>query len=174
MYKLSFTILILWTLISCVKTADERSFEKNVNSNNSEILQKDLEKEVDTTFIIKKRTFVDAGYSKRHEGSDWIAIDVDSIAPDTVSFKVFARNDIKKATCNFYSKAYELEKGIYKSIHTDPVVLLTLDGEKLHIGTASKEDDQKLMFYCSGGGNFIGDYDLLKEPMDTIKLDTIH
>ena len=125
----------------------------------------------DSTFQVKNRVFVTSDYLKRNEGLPWMAVQLDSIAKDTIAIKLISGQ--QKENCNYFTHAFELEKGIYRSVNTDPIVLFTLDGETLHIGTPSEKDDKKLSFYCSDNSSFIGDYTLLHEPLDTISTDSI-
>lgn len=125
----------------------------------------------DSTFQVKNRVFVTPDYGKRNEGLPWMAVQLDSIARDTIAVKLISGN--RKENCNYFSHAFELEKGIYRSVNTDPVVMFTIDGETLHIGASSEEEEEKLSFYCADKSNFIGDYTLLKEPLDTLKTDSI-
>ena len=168
------TVFALLSLMSCNNPKSDVEINSNPNLtdiDSSKFAGQYLE--IDTTYQVNQRTFVSEDYAKRNEGYDWIAVDIDSIGVDTITVKVFSRSDIKKPTCNFYAKAFELEKGIYRSINTDPIVMITLDGEDLHLGSVSEEENQKLMFYCSGGGNLVGDYQLLKETIDSSQLDSI-
>lgn len=166
------SIPALMILLTACSLPESKTVSVETNDQDS-IVKESVFGETDTTFQVNSRTFVDSGYEKRADGNDWIAVKIDSIAPDTITVKVFSRADIKKPTCNFYSKAFELEKGIYKSVNTDPVVMFTLEEDVLHVGGISEEENQKLMFYCSGGGNLVGDYQLLTAPIDTIRTDTI-
>ena len=70
----------------------------------------------DSTFQVKNRVFVTADYGKRHVGLPWMAVQLDSIARDTIVVKLISGN--RKENCNYFSHAFELEKGCL--LYTSP------------------------------------------------------
>ena len=115
--------------------------------------------------------YVDDNYSKRNEGYDWIAVAVYEVSDSVIKVSVRSRSDKKKPTCTFDAEAKKIGENKYASNNDGIAVIYTFSEESITIGTEASEENDKLQYYCSGGGNFAGEYKKVKEYLDEKQID---
>lgn len=109
-------------------------------------------------------------YAKRKERHDWVGVIVRKGDDNAILISVRSRADIKKPTCTLDTKAFKREESVYESTSYGKQVLYTFDGSgKLTISTENEED--RMMFFCSGGGTILGDYFKIDGELDQSQVD---
>ena len=171
-YLISAVVLMLLVVSfsACKKEGNTEESKKMIDSL-KDTIRKEMQAQ-DTLLNLKARTYVSEGYAKRAEGEEWMAVKMDSITSDTINVVIFSGPKNQKI-CNFNTRAFELEKGIFKSINTSPIVLFTIDDEDLVISSIDKGSEEILKNFCSGNANIAGKYLLLHEPIDTVQIDSL-
>lgn len=115
--------------------------------------------------------YVSDGYTRRDEGYDWVAFSIRIKSDSVAEINVRSRSDRKKPTCSLDGKAIlqdaltlvaELEDGKH--------MLLEVEGDHLTVLPATKEDENMLYYYCSGGATLAGTYTKISEPLDESQL----
>ena len=110
--------------------------------------------------------YVSDGYFKRAEGYDWVVVSIRGISPDEAYIRIQSRADRKKPTCTFEGIGSLDNKGMLKVDFEGNNILFLLDNKELRITTENKEQEDLLMYFCSGGGSLAGTYTKLEEPLD--------
>lgn len=115
--------------------------------------------------------YVSDYYQKRNEGYDWIAIAVKDIGENTIGISVRSRADKKKPTCTLDTKAYKVNDSLFSSVVNGVAIMFTFHIGTLNISAERPEQEAALQFYCSGGGNFTGDYERIEGDLDHSQID---
>ncbi|WP_439181728.1 PliI family lysozyme inhibitor of I-type lysozyme [Carboxylicivirga taeanensis] len=115
--------------------------------------------------------YVDAGYAQRHEGYDWVAVQIKARGDDAIWVSVRSRADKKKPTCTFDSQAYKENDSTYTSVYDGKTIVYTFTPQSVNISTRPQEDASILSFFCSGGATLAGTYQKLSEPLDVEQMD---
>ena len=115
--------------------------------------------------------FVSDGYDQRNEGYDWISVSIHAQSDSVADIQVRSRSDLKKPTCSYEGKgilhdAHTLKAEMLDGKH----MLLKVDGDHLTVQRATKEDENMLYYYCSGGASLAGTYTKITEPLDESQL----
>ena len=114
--------------------------------------------------------YVSDGYFKRAEGYDWVVVSIKGISPDEAYTRIQSRADRKKPTCTFDGIGYLDETGMLKVDFEGNNILFILDDKELRITTEKEEQEDLLMYFCSGGGSLGGTYSKLEDPLDEEQL----
>ena len=115
--------------------------------------------------------YVSDYYQNRNEGYDWIAISVKNIGENTIGISVRSRADKKKPTCTLDTKANKVNDSLFTSAVNGLTVMFTFHKDTLNISTERPEQADGLQYYCSGGGNFIGNYARIDGDLDQTQID---
>lgn len=156
--KVFFVFVILFQLVGCAK----KSETNEATAARDSITDRQLS---------ISGNYVDESYSKRNEGYDWIAVTVYEVSDSIINVSVRSRSDKKKPTCTFDAEAKKIGKNKYTSNNNGIAIIYTFSEESITIGTEASEENDKLQYYCSGGGNFAGEYKKIKESLDKKQID---
>jgi len=115
--------------------------------------------------------YVSDYYQKRNEGYDWISIAVRDKGDSTIGISVRSRADKKRPTCTLDTKAYKINDSLFSSVVNGVTVMFTFHKDTLNISAEKPEQADALQFYCSGGGNFTGDYGRIEGELDSSQID---
>lgn len=117
--------------------------------------------------------YVSAGYAKRAQGYDWVAVSVSPNGANAITIKVRARSDIKKPTCTFDGQATLMGQDtahgiIFQTTINNSMAFFqfkedALGDSKLIIDS---QDKYALNHFCSGGGSIVGDYQKLTGDLE--------
>lgn len=113
--------------------------------------------------------YVREGYSKRHQGYDWVAVMVQADDnKESIHIKVRSRSDIKTPTCTFDGQAKLMGQDqahgiIFETTANDSKVFLQFQNAKL---TIDSDDKYALNTFCSGGGSIVGEYQKLQTSLE--------
>ncbi|WP_019670173.1 PliI family lysozyme inhibitor of I-type lysozyme [Eudoraea adriatica] len=156
--KVSLAVLILGSLVTCKET------DKVPQNKISETTISKTQKDFPGNYVTKE-------YHQRNEGYDWIAIAVREKGPNTIGISVRSRADKKRPTCTLDTKAYKVNDSLFSSVVNGVAVMFTFHKGILNISTERPEQEAALQFYCSGGGNFTGDYERIEGDLDRSQID---
>ena len=156
--KVSLAVLILGSLVGCKET------------------NKEPQNEISEATISKTQTdfpgnYVTKDYHKRNEGYDWISIAVREMGANTIGISVRSRADKKRPTCALDTKGYRVNDTLFSSVLNGVTVLFTFQKGALNISAERPEQEAALQFYCSGGGNFTGNYKRIEGDLDRSQID---
>ncbi len=115
--------------------------------------------------------YVSDYYQKRNKGYDWMSVSVKDIDANTIDISVRSRADKKRPTCTFDSKAFKVNDSLYRTSSNGVGILFSFKKDSLKILTEKPEQADDLQYYCSGGGNFTGDYGRIKGDLDQTQID---
>ena len=158
--KISLTSVIIITAISCInqnknKDTEQTSQPVNTMQNISDFVG----------------NYVDESYEKRSEGYDWMAVSVIQLSDSSVHIRVRSRIDKKKPTCTFDADAIKISNNQFMSYVDGKRIIYTFNKGSITIAPDKNEDKDILQYYCSGGGNFGGNYRKISEPLDEKQID---
>ncbi|MGB5664735.1 PliI family lysozyme inhibitor of I-type lysozyme [Eudoraea sp.] len=156
--RFSLTILILGTLVACKET------NKNPQKKISETITSETQNDFLGNYVAKE-------YHQRTEGYDWISVAVRNKGDNTIGISVRSRADKKRPTCTFDSKAFKVNDSLYRACSNGVGILFSFKKDSLKILTEIPEQADALQFYCSGGGNFTGDYGRIEGELDSSQID---
>lgn len=158
--KISLTSAIIITAISCNNQNKSKAIERTSQPENT--IQNI------SNFV---GNYVSESYTKRSEGHDWIAVSVNQLSDSTVHISVRSRIDKKKPSCTFDADAIKISNNQFKSNVDGKRIIYTFNKNSINIAPDKNEDKYILQYYCSGGGNFSGDYKKISEPLDEKQID---
>lgn len=115
--------------------------------------------------------YTSSDYEKRKEGYDWVGVMVTKNNDSTVHISIRSRADLKKPTCTFDADAKRLNDSVYTANVMGKAILFNFNPSQMSIGTAHKEDEGTLNYYCSGGGSLAGIFNKVKAPLDSLQID---
>ncbi|MCB0485433.1 MAG: PliI family lysozyme inhibitor of I-type lysozyme [Flavobacteriaceae bacterium] len=115
--------------------------------------------------------FVSDGYFKRSEGYDWVAVKITQVDSTKAKVQIRSRADKKRPTCTCDTDIFKVNDSTYHSFLGQTRVLFTVNGNILNISADDPSQNDNLGFYCSGGGNLSGDYELIHEALDESQID---
>ena len=130
-----------------------------------------LDEKADEEFIANtieslEGDYVSDGYFRRAEGYDWVVVSIKEISPNAAYIRIQSRADRKKPTCTFEGIGSLDNKGMLKVDFEGNNILFLLDNKELRITTENKEQEDLLMYFCSGGGSLAGTYARLTDSLD--------
>lgn len=106
--------------------------------------------------------YVSAGYEKRTQGYDWVAVNISNTGQsNTISIDIHARDDIKKPTCQLKTTAIAVGDNAYRVDDDGTAILFRFDADTLTISPDEGTNRHALMYYCSGGASIAGSYQRL-------------
>lgn len=115
--------------------------------------------------------YVSDGYDKRSEGYDWVAVMVSPATDSTVSVTVRSRTDIKKPTCTFDAEAVYLNDSTFEATVEGKKIDFTFSPKSVVISAPTKDDENALFYFCSGGGTLAGSYTRIEGEPDQNTID---
>ena len=115
--------------------------------------------------------YVSESYTKRSEGYDWMAVSVIQLSDSSVHITVRSRIDKKKPSCTFDADAIKISNNQFKSNVDGKRIIYTFNKNSINIAPDKNEDKDILLYYCSGGGSFSGNYKKISEPLDEKQID---
>ncbi|WP_224484638.1 hypothetical protein [Robertkochia aurantiaca] len=96
---------------------------------------------------------------KREQGYDWVKVSLTEKEEGTAHVQITSREDKKRPTCTYNSVAVIVNDSTLRVADTlAPFLLEVHKNGELTLKTENEEESDKLMFYCSGGGNLAGKY----------------
>ena len=160
--QLIIALLLIQTGISCTDKRTGTVQEKNET----------LEAEATLVNIADiAGDYVSEEYLKRDEGYDWIVTSITPISDTDGYIIVRSRADKKKPTCTFDGLG-TLQNGSMLVVDVEGhMILFKFTDHTLEVTTEKEEDKDFLMYFCSGGGNFVGTYKKLDEPLEQSQLE---
>jgi hypothetical protein len=158
--KIALTSVIIITVISCNNQDKSKTTERTSQPQNTI--------QGISNFV---GNYVSESYTKRSEGHDWIAVSVNQLSDSTVHISVRSRMDKKKPSCTFDADAIKISNNQFKSNIDGKLIIYTFNKGSINIEPEKNEDKDILQYYCSGGGNFSGDYKKISEPLDEKQID---
>lgn len=173
--KLLFIALTMFYLTGCDQSSSRKSEDNNDDRKSaSQASDKTNAQTIQNagTFTIEsiKGHYVSDGYFKREDGYDWVAVSISAITSREVYIRVQSRADRKKPTCTFEGIGSIGEDGVMKVDFEGKNILFLADNDELRITTEKEDQEDFLMYFCSGGGNLVGAYKKLAEPLDEKQL----
>jgi hypothetical protein len=114
--------------------------------------------------------YVSEGYLKREEGYDWVAVTITAIGTREAYIRIRSRADRKKPTCTYDGIGTIENNGVMKVDFDGKNILFIGDNNVLRITTENEDQEDFLMYFCSGGGNLAGTYKKLEDPLDEKQL----
>ena len=138
---------------------------RTISQNNTSTTITQEMKEVDTLKVMGN--YVNADYSVRSKGYDWLAVIVSAQKDSTITVKVRSRSDRKKPTCTLNAIALKARPSLYRAVLKEGNVLFTFSDSNLTIAPEEAKDEAAVYFYCSGGASFAGIYSKLIGSIDT-------
>ena len=115
--------------------------------------------------------YVSEDYSKRSEGSDWVAVLVSETEGGKLKISIRSRADRKKPTCTFDAVAYKVDDETYQTQINGKTILFEFTNQELNITSKKEEEENLLYFYCSGGASIAGSYLKINESLDQSQID---
>lgn len=116
--------------------------------------------------------YVSESYSNRDKGYDWMAVSVNQLSDSSVHISVRSRIDKKKPSCTFDADAIQISNNQFQSNIDGKLIIYTFNKSSINIAPDKNENKDILQYYCSGGGNFSGDYKKISEPLDEKQIDS--
>ncbi len=173
--NLLFIVLIIFYLTGCDQTSSRNSEdiasneELEAQTRNLQDTLTDQDTGKYTTESIEGN-YVSEGYLKRQEGYDWVAVSVTSIGTREVYIRIRSRADRKKPTCTFEGVGTIENNGVMKVDFEGKNILFLADNDELRITTEKEEQEDFLMYFCSGGGSLAGIYKKIEGNLDEKQL----
>lgn len=115
--------------------------------------------------------YVSDAYDKRGEGYDWVAVMVSPATDSTIAVTVRSRADIKKPTCTFDAEAAYLNDSTFEATVEGKKVDFTFNAKGVTISAPTKDDENILYYFCSGGGTLAGTYARINGEPDQATID---
>lgn len=115
--------------------------------------------------------YVDAGYSQKDQGYDWVAVMVKPRTDQSIFISVRSRADQKKPTCTFDAIAYLQSENTYEVSNDGKRIIFAFDEDQIQIFTENPADQDALYFFCSGGATLEGTYSKISEALDADQID---
>lgn len=170
MRKFIAAIAVLAALTACQQKTESTKTENSADTVATAITP---DKAVESTAVSIdfSGNYVDASYADRDKGNDWISAAINKLDDNTITVSIRSRSDIKKPTCTFDAKATKKTDYVYEAKANDATVLFTFEENQLKISTENPDDVTKLMYFCSGGGNFVGSFSKIPEKLDGKQVD---
>ncbi|MGD9328960.1 MAG: PliI family lysozyme inhibitor of I-type lysozyme [Cyclobacteriaceae bacterium] len=173
--NLLFVVLIIFYLAGCNQTSSRKS--EDIPSN--EELEAQTRNLQDTVAVQEpgkytieniEGNYVSEGYLKREEGYDWVAVTITAIGTREAYIRIRSRADRKKPTCTYDGIGTIENNGVMKVDFDGKNILFIGDNNVLRITTENEDQEDFLMYFCSGGGNLAGTYKKLEDPLDEKQL----
>lgn len=115
--------------------------------------------------------YVSDGYSSKDDGADWVAVTVKPIDDYHVKVSIRSRADKKRASCTYDGISMVNTPNTLKVFENKLTILLQFNNGQLTIATDPESDNDKLSFYCSGGGSLVGNYSKIEGNLDQQQID---
>ncbi len=127
---------------------------------------------------IPKRNFSDSfghyvtdGYARKDQGYDWVAVSVYPLNQHRVRISVRSRVDKKKPSCTFDGLVTPINDSTLVFHGNDFSIYFNFSGDTLVVGADSRENQNRLFYYCSGGASLAGTYTKIDGPPDSQQID---
>ncbi|MDW5288636.1 MliC family protein [Formosa sp. PL04] len=115
--------------------------------------------------------YVNADYSNKDDGTDWVAVIVKPIDDFKATVSVRSRGDKKKGTCTFDAIGNVSDKNTLNVFENGVNILFIFKPGSVVITTNPESENDKLAFFCSGGANFAGTYSKIDGELDKKQID---
>ena len=118
-------------------------------------------------------TYVSDAYENRFKGFDWVGVVIYDVTDTTARLQVRSRNDnpYKRPTCTFDCELTRHTDGSMTcGLHTKTRLVVTVEGDMVHLAPSDPTDDVSLMYFCSGGGTMEGSYERIEESLDASQM----
>lgn len=113
--------------------------------------------------------YVSDTYAKRQKGYDWVAVSTTPQADGSLKISVRSRADRKKPTCTLDTIAYPQGKSVYTATEMGNKINFQIKNKIL---TILSDDNNHLMYFCSGGASLAGTYGKLSaSKLDSKQVD---
>ena len=122
-------------------------------------------------FAVSAKTthYVSDSYAKRQQGYDWVAVSTTPQADGSLKISVRSRADRKKPTCTLDTIAYPQGKSVYTATEMGNKINFQIKNKTL---TILSDDNNHLMYFCSGGASLAGTYGKLSaSKLDSKQVD---
>lgn len=173
--KLLFIALTIFHLGGCYESGSRKSDDiasKEELEAQTRNLKNTLADQEPGKYIIDsiEGDYVSEGYLKREEGYDWVAVTIKAIGTREAYISIRSRADRKKPTCTFDGIGNIENNGLIKVDFDGKNILFLSKNNDLRITTENEDQEDFLMYFCSGGGNLAGTYKKLEDPLDEKQL----
>jgi len=160
-------LVIFVFMLACQQTNDKK--EQNLPQQDTIIAENDLQPARFNE--ANYGNYVSEDYNKRNEGYDWIGVSVEKMNEHRVKISVRSRADKKRPTCTFDANATVVDTHTLKVYQNDVGILFRFTENTVSIQTEKEENQDRLSFYCSGGGSLAGNYSKIDEKLDAEQID---
>ena len=115
--------------------------------------------------------YASKSYEMRDQGYDWVSVSILPMNKHQARVSVRSRADRKKPTCTFDALVNITNDSMLVYHDNSFSIFFRLSEDGLTIDADTKDNQDRLSYYCSGGGNLAGNYIKIESVPDPDQMD---